>query len=143
MKTVYVILGSARSGSTVLAKALGGHSKCFAIGEINRLNQELADSDTVCGCAEDLNKCTFWKSVINELDSTGDMNSFGERYQVGIFDEVSKSNGVFKLLNTVVWGNPYKNQIVENQICNTLKLYKALFKTSDSSVLIDSPISNA
>lgn len=140
MKTVIIILGSARSGSTLLAKTIGGHTSCFAAGELNRFNQEINDQDTLCGCAYDLGECDFWNSVLLKLKDETKLEIKGEnsRFRVGIFNQITRKNKIYKLINTILFGRRYRNKDVEIEIDNTFKLYEALFNESKSEVLIDS-----
>lgn len=139
MKTVIIILGAARSGSTLLAKAIGGHSNCFTIGEINRFNDEINDLKTQCGCAEKLSECNFWNRILyklnNEKNLKIDIKEGG--FQIGIFNQLTKSK-IYKLIITVLFGKAYHNKIVNINIDNTFELYNLLFRETSSSVLIDS-----
>ena len=139
MKTIIIILGAARSGSTLLAKAIGGHSKCFTLGEINRFNHEINDSETQCGCAEKLSDCNFWNKILyklkNEINSNIEIKEGG--FEIGIFNQLTK-NKIHKLVSTVLFGKAYHNKIVNTEIENTFKLYNLFFKETNSSVLIDS-----
>ncbi len=138
-KTIIIILGAARSGSTLIAKAIGGHSKCFTLGEINRFNDEINDSETQCGCAEKLSDCNFWNRILyklkNEINSNIKIKEVG--FEIGIFNQLTK-NKIYKLISTVLFGEAYFNKIVNTEIENTFKLYNLLFKETNSSILIDS-----
>ncbi len=63
LKKVLIIIGASKSGSTVLAKSLGGHPKTFTLGEANRFNEELNNPDGVCSCGKSLVDCTFWRRI--------------------------------------------------------------------------------
>ena len=139
MKTIIIIVGAARSGSTIVAKAIGGHSKCFTLGEINRFNEEINNPETHCGCAEKLTECDFWNTCIDEIKDETKVNVKGEngKFQIGIFNELTK-NKKYKLIPTILFGKAYSNKNVNKKIKNTLVLYKALFKKTSSQVLVDS-----
>ncbi len=62
------ILGSGRSGSTLLGLMLGKNPGYFNIGEAQNLPWELKKENKLCGCGISLNKCPFWKNIIAELD---------------------------------------------------------------------------
>ncbi len=140
LKIIIIILGSARSGSTLLAKTIGGHSACFTLGEINRFNQEINNPKTHCGCGKKLNKCDFWIHTLKELnidfgtsvkDNTHDFN-------VGIFKQITKISKFWMLIPTILFGKKYKNSDIENEIKNTFILYQKIFNKTGSKVLIDS-----
>jgi hypothetical protein len=140
LKTIIIILGAARSGSTLLAKTIGGHSSCFTLGEINRFNQEINNPETHCGCGNKLNQCDFWIQTLKDLklkfgapekESTNDFN-------VGIFKQLTQKNKLHKLVTTILFKNKYYNEHVETEIENTFTLYKKMFERTNSNVLIDS-----
>ena len=140
MKTVLIIIGAARSGSTLLAKAIGGHSSCFTLGEINRFNQEINNPDTHCGCGKKLNECDFWIEFLSDLDikfndlDKKDLNNF----DVGIFKQITKNNKLYKLLPTILFKNIYNNKEVDTEIKNTFILYNKIFDKTKAKVIIDS-----
>ena len=139
MKTVVIIIGSGRSGSTLLAKALGGHSNCFALGEINRFNNEINNKETHCGCGNKLNECYFWSKVRSDLEIGKQLNSTNEtnHFDVGIFRQLTRKS-IHKLIPTVLFERKYKNSSMSIVIQNTFILYNKLFQESNSSVLVDS-----
>lgn len=139
MRTVIIILGAARSGSTLLAKAIGGHSKGFTLGEINRFNNEINNEETHCGCAEKLCNCGFWIDVIDKLKekTNSSIKGYDTDFKIGIFDQITKSKK-YKLIPTILFNKTYKNDIVDKEIDNTLLLYKTLFEKTNSKILIDS-----
>ena len=132
MKTVIIILGAARSGSTLLAKAIGGHSACFGLGEINRFNEEIENPDTHCGCGEKLNLCSFWSQILQELnlDFTSTTRQ-SDNFNVGIFNQLTKKKYLHKLINTVVFKSVYTNKLVEREIENTFTLYNKIFEKTN------------
>jgi len=140
LKTIIIIVGAARSGSTLLAKAIGGHSSCFTVGEINRFNYEINNPETHCGCGKNLNKCSFWIEFLNSLNiqfnnpNKEDINNF----DVGIFKQITKKNKLYKLLPTVLFGKKYNNKEVETEIENTFILYDKIFDKTKAKVIIDS-----
>lgn len=69
IKLIYVI-GSGRSGSTLLTRLLGNHSQIVDVGEIYNLKNyfESAEEKTrYCSCGELLNTCVYWKDIKQEL----------------------------------------------------------------------------
>jgi hypothetical protein len=60
--TVVYVLGTARSGSTLLTSLLGGVDGFFAAGEIRLLWQEFTTRR--CGCGELASTCPVWSPVL-------------------------------------------------------------------------------
>jgi len=139
MKTVIIIVGAARSGSTLLAKALGGHSKCFTLGEINRFNNEINNPETHCGCAEKLSECDFWDDILCQLKNKTNCNIKGQegKFEIGIFNQLTKTK-IYKLMATILFGKTYNNTVVNVEIENTFLLLNVLLRKTNSSVLVDS-----
>jgi hypothetical protein len=140
MRTVIIILGAARSGSTLLGKAIGGHSKGFTLGEINRFNNEINNEETHCGCGEKLSECVFWIDVRNrlkEIIGSSSIKGNDSNFKVGIFNQITKSKK-YKLIQTILFNKIYKNDIIDKEIDNTLLLYDTLFEKTNSKILIDS-----
>lgn len=140
MRTVIIIVGAARSGSTLLAKAIGGHSSCFTLGEINRFNQEINNPDTHCGCGKKLNKCDFWIQTLKDLNiEFGDpVRETNMNFSVGIYKQITKINKIYKLIPTLLFNKKYFNKDVETEIKNTFIIYEKIFQKTNSSVLVDS-----
>lgn len=137
MKTVLIIIGASKSGSTLLAKTLGGHSKCFTLGEINRYNAEIKNPDGCCSCGSPLTQCTFWNKIQSKLDRSM-LNSKFNDFNVGIFKQITSKTEIHKLIPTILFKKQYNNKLVNKEISNTLALYNLIFKETGSEVLIDS-----
>ena len=68
---VIYVIGSGRSGSTLLGQLLGGHSEVFYAGEAyNYRNSHLharAGRERWCSCGEPVYGCAFWQRVRDRL----------------------------------------------------------------------------
>lgn len=134
-----MIIGAARSGSTLLAKSIGGHSDCFTLGEINRFNQEIENSETHCGCGELLCECDFWDTIMSDLDlKFGLENKKSNNFEVGIFKQITKATSLYRLIPTILFGSKYKNPSIEIELKNTFSLYNEIFSRTKRQNLIDS-----
>jgi len=134
---VIIIIGASKSGSTLLAKTIGGHTKCFTLGEINRFNAEVDNPNRYCGCGEKILNCDFWKNIVKELEPFKREDSNTD-FNMGIFKQITKKSEFYKLFPTILLRKKYHNKKVDSEIKNTLNLYKTIFKQTDSKVLIDS-----
>jgi len=63
IKVLYII-GAGSSGSTLLGKILGAHSKMINVGEISHIDRYRA-LDLTCGCGERLSQCPFWNQIFD------------------------------------------------------------------------------
>lgn len=137
MKKVVIIIGASKSGSTLIAKTIGGHSRCFTLGEINRYNDEITNPDGYCGCGKPLGKCEFWK----EVRKNAQINMVGKEVKepdLGIFKQITKAEVIHKLLPTILFKKRYRNPSVDIEIENTMDMYQLLFEKTGSDVLVDS-----
>lgn len=90
------ILGSSRSGSTVLENYISSTSKIIALGEVKNFFSRGMVNDELCSCGATASKCCFWSRII-----ASSPKSFRELYQTlpGSFIDSSKSPFFF-LRNT-------------------------------------------
>jgi sulfotransferase family protein len=64
MTTVLYVAGSGRSGSTLLARALGTVDGVAAVGEVRYLFQRGVIENRPCGCGRPFAECPFWRAVM-------------------------------------------------------------------------------
>ena len=81
MKLIYII-GSGRSGSTLLDITIGSQPRCFSSGEICNLVQAYASED-LCACGSKIASCSFWSHVISDWMAKnslvdGDLQKYAE-----------------------------------------------------------------
>ena len=83
------IMGSGRSGGTLLSQMLNRHPCIFSVGEVYNYQYfflTVDQFDRLCSCGERLNECDFWSAVNDELgvktdDDLLDLKlSAGERF---------------------------------------------------------------
>lgn len=60
---VLLVVGSGRSGSTLLERALGGVDGVVALGEVVHLWDRAVRDDELCGCGAAFSACPFWSAV--------------------------------------------------------------------------------
>lgn len=70
MRVVYV-MGSGRSGSTVLDVVLGNHAEAVSVGELTNISRSgwtggRATRSPFCACGRRLGECPFWSEVRRE-----------------------------------------------------------------------------
>lgn len=60
---VLLIVGSGRSGSTLVERALGGVTGVAALGEVVHMWDRSVRDDELCACGRSFGACAFWASV--------------------------------------------------------------------------------
>ena len=143
-KTIVFILGTGRSGSTVLDKAIGSHSQCFSTGELFNIKEDL-ENNGLCGCGVPLRECQFWGNIfgkINEkycIDIKNRPSDFPLKFRENNLSNISRlayKTGCFlKLLGIFKY---YRFNIFKNEIQNNLLLYRTIFNNIEENILIDS-----
>lgn len=66
---IICVLGTARSGSTLLQRVVELNSDAIGLGEISRVH-ELLERDSQCVCGKSLAACPFWASALQDLRQT-------------------------------------------------------------------------
>ena len=72
---VLYIAGTGRSGSTVLAAALGAADGFFFAGEVRYLWQRGLVEARLCGCGRPLPECPFWRGVLKRAYGDADLDA--------------------------------------------------------------------
>nr|WP_298792855.1 sulfotransferase [uncultured Allomuricauda sp.] len=67
MNIIY-LLGAGRSGTTLLATVLNANKNIVTVGEMHQFGDYLVE-DKKCSCGEHLEKCSFWGSIMRELEN--------------------------------------------------------------------------
>jgi Sulfotransferase family len=70
MTEVLYVVAHSRSGSTLLARALGQLPAAISVGEIRHLWRRGLVENQPCGCGEPFSSCPFWSSVIRRAYGT-------------------------------------------------------------------------
>ena len=61
---VLYVGGTGRSGSTVVANALGGLDDAVSVGEVRFLWERGIVQNRLCSCGEPFATCPFWNEVL-------------------------------------------------------------------------------
>jgi hypothetical protein len=75
-KKLLSIVGSGRSGSTLLTLLLGSHPKCFSLGELNKLYRYHRKDQNLCGICK--MKCDFWDVEFSESEISNLASALGK-----------------------------------------------------------------
>lgn len=145
MKKIVMIVGAGRSGSTLLDKALGSHSKCFSLGEIVNFHQEFKRAHHVlCGCSSLLQDCPFWNSLMRSIDLAfyekilEDPYAFSFHTGTDRGKPAARANRFMQTFLLLLKWKTRTDPSLRESITNTSVLYDAIMRQTGASVLIDS-----
>ncbi|SMO55570.1 Sulfotransferase family protein [Balnearium lithotrophicum] len=128
LKIIYIV-GSGRSGSTLLERMLGQHEDVFAIGESFHGWERAFLKNQLCSCGVPFYECEIWKKIDSHFNKTlKKMNINFEKF-------------VYLLKNTVRIRNYFFNRYKTNAtIINKIytEFYKSILEVSQKKYLIDS-----
>ncbi len=96
--TVLFIVGSGRSGSTILDLAIGANNKCFSVGEIQNLHKEFIE-DRWCTCRKTYSCCDVWSSLFLKVKkSKGIYGKFDLNIKFPAIKRISIFNYIYNIL---------------------------------------------
>lgn len=123
-----LLIGSGRSGSTLIDLIVNMHPKVVGLGELSNWNTKVFEE--YCACGDIVKSCPFWSKVISKVGwSENDFKDFREyKYQ---FD-TPKKGYVFKINEHTQSPNFDKFLSKSNEI------FSAISEVSDDSILFDS-----
>jgi hypothetical protein len=133
LKKIVFILSAARSGSTLLDKALGSHEACFSMGEITNFADEFGKDQTLCGCGSWLKDCSFWAEVGRVIKGKARVNSLQEFDIKG----ANASRDMGKIKAFVDYLGLYDSAL-RRRLLRTQLLYDTIAAVSGKDILIDS-----
>jgi len=123
IKVIY-ILGSGRSGSTLLDRLLGQSSHSFSVGELVQVWDKGFEKDMLCACQQPFSQCSFWQVVIAQLSREFPPEDFVRMAEWG------RQTLSFRELRGI--------KVPDFYLKRTLALYQAIRDVSGASVIVDS-----
>jgi len=123
------ILGTGRSGSTVLEIILSHGSDCVGAGELSWMLEEGWKDDFTCSCNERFSACNYWQSIIEELG----MSSSELSRMLSLQHSIEWHTGFLKQLTGMI----SKADLEEYHLFNK-KLVNAIQKATKKRTVIDS-----
>ncbi|HEX2105421.1 MAG TPA: sulfotransferase [Solirubrobacteraceae bacterium] len=131
---VAFIGGSGRSGTTLLALALGNVAGCVAVGELHWLWERGLLRNELCGCGAHFRDCAFWSTVGTE--------AFGGWDQVDARELGDLRNELLQLrtvpLSFASRVRPDYAQRIAAYAEHMERLYLAIRKVTNCDVIVDS-----
>ena len=134
VKVLY-IAGTGRSGSTILANALGQTHGFFSAGEIGQIWQRGMIENWLCGCGERFRDCPVWKAVIDE--AFGGDGGVEPSTHVGTARRIHRIRYVPRVI-----ASQWKPELIRSRLGESLDrleaLYRAIRSVTGCEVIVDS-----
>jgi len=130
---VLYIMGSGRSGSTVLDIALGNHSKIESYGELINMTGSIMNNEN-CACGEKGCDCPFWKKVWEKWREKTGMDNFSEYTDLQSKFEHYRLRNWFRLIRE----RKYPSIQFETYAKHTLSLFESIREVSGKKIIVDS-----
>jgi hypothetical protein len=129
---VVFIAGSGRSGSTLLDRVLGTHSRCTSHNELRAIPHRGIGENQICACGQTFADCTFWQRVMQV--SGIDQNSIPD-----LIRQQLKFNRlvVFPLVYFNLYGPRARRELADYRE-SLGRLYRAIAVVSGKPVIVDS-----
>lgn len=123
------IVGTDRSGSTLLDMMIGANHSIFSLGEIHRFWYYYRDNH-LCTCGQKFFECPFWQNILNTLEKTSfeseQITILGWKRQLAILCEL-----LFYSKNKI--RHKYQNYVNAYRI-----LYQSVLEQTNTEFLVDS-----
>ena len=132
---VLLIVGTGRSGSTLLAALLGSVEGVVAAGEVRFLWERGLLQHHLCGCGETVARCELWRPVIEE--AFGSLDAVPAREMVRLSYRASRIRNLPRNLVASARGRGLPPSLREYGD-SLERIYRALHKVSGASLIVDS-----
>jgi len=128
VKVIY-IAGEGRSGSTLLERILGQHSKVFAAGELIHIWERSFIENQLCSCGKPFKECEVWQSIV-------------EKFYRNLKEKINPNDLIYAFLQTSRLRHYLLGKNLENKYSKLISkvyynLYKAILDTTEMEFLID------
>jgi len=133
LKVLY-IMGSGRSGSTMLDTVLGNHPQVESVGELINVATSAWINTEYCACGQKGNECSFWTKVKKEFEKTIGSQDIHKYIELQSQFEAPNVQGFFRLLREKKKFSP----LFQAYATQTLALFSAIRKVSGKTVIVDS-----
>lgn len=128
---VVFVGGTGRSGSTVVANALGAMNDAISVGELRYLWERGITENRLCGCGQPFADCPFWQQVLRV--------AYGDK--VPDARDVHRELTAYTQLRTLprLARTPAEKSAAPEKLASVLApLYRAIQEVSGASVIVDS-----
>lgn len=127
------IIGSGRSGSTLLERVLGSSPGIVNVGELVEVFRHLSENNRPCGCGTPFRECPFWAAVGS--DAFGGWTDEVSRQMRELERMVARNRWV---LTPERWLPPGFDRARTQYVAMYSRLYRAILRNSGADVVLDS-----
>jgi hypothetical protein len=132
---VLYIAGTGRSGSTLLARLLGGYEGFLPAGELRYLWERGLSGNQLCGCRQPFRSCPFWQEVLTL--------AFGGVEQAVKLDVPRLARTADRIrsiprLTLPRFRRPSFRRVLDEYTATLAGLYSAILEVAPGSVIVDS-----
>lgn len=124
-KNILYLLGSGRSGTTLLATILNSTNDISTSGELHQFYTYLIDK-SACSCGAIVNECDFWSHVIKDMDLTPD--------DIQVYAKKQNNEEGHRYIPSILLGRKASPDYMESQ----KKLFSAIADHTDKNWILDS-----
>ena len=134
---VVYVGGTGRSGSTVVANALGSAPGAVSVGELRFLWERGVTEDRLCGCGEPFSRCGFWQQVLDLAYPDGRPDAAQVHRKVTAATRLRTLPGALGLPG-LAGRDAEHRELAEELTAVLTPLYQAVRTVSGADVVIDS-----
>ncbi|MEX0291113.1 MAG: sulfotransferase [Flavobacteriaceae bacterium] len=131
LKVIY-LMGSGRSGSTLMNIIFGNHPEVVAPGELNNVNR-LKQEKFTCSCGERVEECDFWKRVMHEWKNRS--SEANVKAYLGSMHQIERSKSPMAWLKLRF--KSHNKERFEAYLSETYNLLKSIQIHSEKPVIVD------
>ena len=132
LKVIY-LMGSGRSGSTLMNIIFGNHPEVVAPGELNNVNR-LKQKKFTCSCEARVEDCDYWKAVMEDWvikSSESRISSYLQKMPL-----IEKAKSPFAWLKLML-NYPGQSKYFKDYLDSTYDFLKSIQTKSNKSVIVD------
>lgn len=131
IKVIY-ILGSSRSGSTIIDTILGNHESIESVGELMNALFVWNNNIEFCACGKKVQQCNFWKMVLDIF-----LKHSKSSEPIQSFLSLQNSFERYRRFPSIYFARKLSNKFLSYS-SEVESLYRSISKASGKSIIVDS-----
>jgi len=133
VSVVYVV-GTGRSGTTLMDTILSNHPSLYGAGELALLTNEGLFDRVYCPCGKPASECHFWHEVLEEWFHRAGIEGLAEHARIRQPFEGARIHGLTRLMREKLVGS----RAFQEYARQTTELYRAIRSVSGRPMIVDS-----